>query len=165
MKKYEFDTGAIHDDFVKELSSRDGHVPIYNCASFSYDNAETIADVFQGKKFGYNYTRITNPTVTALERRIIFLENGIGAIATSSGMAAISTVAFALLQSGDKIVAGNGLFSSTYFLFKNFFSKFNVQCEFVDPLNLDEVKSSIDEKTRMIFIETIGRKTNIYRLY
>jgi len=106
----EIETKAIHAGNFKDEKFGATSIPIYESVSFAYNTAEEIRDVFEGKKFGYVYSRIANPTVTAFELRMNALEEGIGAIATSSGMAAIATVVFTLTQMGDERISSSCLF-------------------------------------------------------
>ena len=118
-----FDTKMVHCGINPSMHNGATGVPVYETASFAYDTAQELADVFEGKEFGYTYSRISNPTVTAFEQRMTALESGIGAVATSSGMAAISTVLFALTEKGDEIVSSKSLFGGTLNLFNKVFKK------------------------------------------
>lgn len=88
--------------------------PIYHSTSFAYDSAEELANVFQQKAEGFTYSRINNPTIATFEERITALEDGLAAVACSSGMAAIATAILSLVEKGDEIIAGNSLFGGTY---------------------------------------------------
>ncbi len=100
--------------------------------------------------------RLTNPTNTVLEKKLTLLEGGQGAIYMSSGMAAINNTCMALLRAGDEFVSTNSLFMSTYLLFVKIFAKYDIKCRLVDPLDIDAMAAAINEKTRFIFLETIG---------
>jgi len=100
--------------------------------------------------------RLTNPTNSVFENKIASLENGKGAVAMSSGMAAITNTCMALLRSGDEFVCSNSLFMSTYILFTGVFKKYNLNARIINMDNMDELKSAITDKTRFIYIETIG---------
>ena len=113
------DTLAIHGGFAGDRESGATAVPIHQTVSYAYKSAQELADVFDGKKPGYIYTRIANPTTGALEARLTQLEDGIGCIATSSGMAAIASVAMGLVKAGDQIIAAAGIFGGTVSLFEN----------------------------------------------
>jgi len=99
------DTLAIHGGFAADGGSGASAVPICQTVSYAYDSAQAIADAFAGKAPGYIYTRIANPTTAALESRLAEFEDGIGCIATASGMAAISSVVMGLAKAGDEIIA------------------------------------------------------------
>ena len=117
------DTLAIHGGFSSDANGSTA-VPIYQTVSYRYKTAQALADVFAGDAPGYIYTRIANPTTTALEARLTALEDAIGCVATSSGMAAISSVVMALLKSGESIVAGKGIFGGTISLFSSTLKRF-----------------------------------------
>jgi O-acetylhomoserine (thiol)-lyase len=124
--------------------------------AFAYGSAEDIEAVFAGRDAGFVYSRIANPTVSAFEARITALEDGLGAIAVSSGMAAISSLALALAGSGEEIVAGSSLFGGTYSLFRHTLSRYGIGVRFVDPRNPAAFREAISDATRLVFVETIG---------
>ena len=156
MNGWEFETKAIHSgvDSARHLGATS--VPIYETSSFAYDTAHELADVFAGRQLGHVYSRISNPTVSAFEERMTSLEDGTGAIATSSGMAAIATILFALTSQGDEIVTSRSLFGGTYLLFSKIFEKYGVRFIFVDPLDLEGFQKTFSDRTRAVFLETIG---------
>ena len=126
------DTLAIHGGFAGDNTSGATAVPIWQTVSYAYKTAQGLADVFDGKTPGYIYTRIANPTTAALEARVTQLEDGIGCIATSSGMAAIASTVMGLVKSGDEIIAAAGMFGGTVSFFKNTLGRFGVKTTFVD---------------------------------
>jgi len=131
-------------------------VPIVQSSSFAYDSAEGLEDVFRGRAIGSVYTRLGNPTTDALEKRLALLEGGGTAIATASGMAAITTAVLTILRSGDEILSSSSLFGGTFSLFRDTLSNYGIKVTFVDPLDLDGFRNSINERTRLFFVETIG---------
>ena len=149
-------TWAIHGGFGGDSYSGAAAVPIYQTVSYAYKSARELAEVFAGTGPGYIYTRIANPTTTAMEARIAELEDGIGCIATSSGMAAISSVVMALIEAGSRIVASTGIFGGTVSLLENTLAPFGVETEFVDAGDTKQFENAVDEKTRLIFAETIA---------
>ena len=149
------DTLAIHGGFYGDGSGATA-VPIHQTVSYAYKTAKELADVFAGRGPGYVYTRLSNPTTSALEARLTQLENGIGCIATASGMAAITSVAVSLLKAGDEIVAAKGIFGGTVSLFKNTLGRFGVKTHFVDAVETENFAQAINDKTKFIFAETIG---------
>ncbi|HBF38246.1 MAG TPA: acetyl-L-homoserine sulfhydrolase [Firmicutes bacterium] len=153
---WDFETRSIHSGFDQDEKNGATAVPIYETASFAYNTAEELADAFQNRKFGYLYSRITNPTVSVLEQRITALENGRGAIATASGMAAIATVLYALVKPGDEIVSSRSLFGGTLQLFKEIFISFGVNVIYVDPTDSNAFENAVTSRTRLFFVETIG---------
>lgn len=156
MGKWGFETKAVHGGLDPSQHGGATSIPIYETSSFAYGRAQDLADVFEGKKYGHIYSRISNPTVTALEQRITALENGAGAIATASGMAAISTVLFALTRRDDEIISSSSLFGGTYLLFKRIFQKYGVKVTYVDLDKPERLKAVISERTKLVFLETIG---------
>jgi O-acetylhomoserine (thiol)-lyase len=150
------DTISIHGGFSGDGETGATAVPIYQTVSYSYKTASELADVFKGRAPGYIYTRIANPTTAALESRLKELEGGIGCIATSSGMAAIASVVMGLLKSGDEMIAAAGIFGGTVSLFKNTLSRFGVHTKLVDAAETEQFEQAISEKTKLIFVETIG---------
>lgn len=150
------DTLAVHGGFAGDSASGATAVPIWQTVSYAYKTAQEIADAFAGMAPGYIYTRIANPTTTALEGRLTELENGIGCIATSSGMAAIASAVMALVKTGDEIIAAAGIFGGTVSLFENTLSRFGVKTNLVDVADTENFESTLNSKTKLIFIETIG---------
>jgi O-acetylhomoserine (thiol)-lyase len=131
-------------------------VPIYQTVSYAYKTAQELADAFEGKSPGYVYTRIANPTTTALEIRLAELEDGIGCIATSSGMAAVASAVMGLVRAGDQIVAAAGIFGGTVSLFERTLGRFGVKTIFVDVADTKNFENAINPRTKLIFVETIG---------
>jgi O-acetylhomoserine (thiol)-lyase len=131
-------------------------VPIVQSSSFAYASAEGLEDVFRGRAIGQVYTRIGNPTTEALEKRLALLEGGGAAIATASGMAAITTAVMTIVQSGDEILASSSLFGGTFSLFRDTLSNYGITARFVNPLDLAAVAAGVNERTKLLFVETIG---------
>ncbi|RKY07542.1 MAG: acetyl-L-homoserine sulfhydrolase [Planctomycetota bacterium] len=150
------DTVAIHGGYACGDPSGATAVPIHQTVSYAYKTARELADVFEGRAPGYIYTRLANPTTTALELRLTLLENGIGGIAASSGMAAIASVVMALLKAGDEMIAAGGIFGGTVSLFENTLGRFGVKTHFVDVAETGRFAKAINDKTKLIFVETIG---------
>ena len=130
--------------------------PIVQSTAFAYDTAEALADVFAGTAPGHVYSRISNPTVLAFERRVAALEQGLGAQACASGMAAITAVVMALCAQDDEIVAAPDLFGGTRSLLDTTLGRFGVRARFVSMHDLDAVREAIGPRTRMVFVETIS---------
>jgi O-acetylhomoserine (thiol)-lyase len=150
------DTMAVHGGFNGDARTGATAVPIYQTVSYRFRTAQEIADVFDGKAPGYIYTRIANPTTSALELRLSELEDGIGCIATSSGMAAIASVVMGLVRAGDEIVAAAGIFGGTVSLFENTLGRFGVKTKFVDAGMTEQFERAVNDGTKLIFVETIG---------
>jgi O-acetylhomoserine (thiol)-lyase len=159
MKKnnsYRFQTRVIHDAQSPEEWRGATLTPIYQTASHQHPTAENLSDTFAGKKTDNIYMRLTNPTNSVLEEKISALEGGAGAVVMSSGMAAITNACMALLRAGDEFVCGNSLFLSTYILFTNIFKKYDITARLVEPTDVGAIEAAINDKTRFIYLETIG---------
>ncbi len=154
-KSLRFDSLLVHGGLEPGPSGATS-VPIVQSSSFAYDTAEALEDVFRGRAVGSVYTRIGNPTSESLERRLALLEGGGTAIVTASGMAAITTAVLTILRAGDEILSSSSLFGGTFSLFRDTLSNYGITATFVDPLDLDAVKNAFNERTRLLFVETIG---------
>ena len=150
-----FNTSLLHDKYSADEKTGATNVPLYQSVSFKHDTAEALERVFAGSEFGYIYTRINNPTIEAFERRISHLEKGSGAIACASGMAAVTLAILNILKSGDELVAGNGIFGGTFSLFKEL-EHFGITTKYALDNRPETYEACITEKTRAVFIETIG---------
>jgi len=128
--------------------------PIFPTSSYVFGSAAEAADRFTGKVPGNIYSRFTNPTVRTFEERLAALEGGERCIAVASGMAAIGTMAFGLLKSGDHVVCSRGVFGNTVLLFQNFLGKFGVETTFVDLTDYDAWAGAMRPTTRLLFVET-----------
>jgi len=131
-------------------------LPIFQSTAFAYKTAEELEAVFAGREAGFVYSRIGNPTLTAFEQRISNLEGGIAAISCSSGMAAISATVLALAGQGDEIVSGNSIFGGTYSLFNATLKRCGIRTTFVDSTDIEAYRRAITDRTRLIFLETVG---------
>jgi O-acetylhomoserine (thiol)-lyase len=131
-------------------------VPIYQTTSYVFRDTEHAANLFALKEFGNIYTRIMNPTNDVFEKRIAAIEGGTGALAISSGQAAINYAVLAVTGLGDEIVSANNLYGGTYQLFHYTFPKLGRRVKFVDSQRPEEFKRAISEKTRAVYAETIG---------
>jgi len=150
------ETSAIHGGFSGDSVTGATAAPIYQTVSYAYGTAQELADVFDGVAPGYIYTRIANPTTTALELALAELEGGIGAIATASGMAAIASVVMGLVRAGDEILAAAGIFGGTVSLFENTLGRFGVDTVLADAAETANFAAAINDRTKLIFVETIG---------
>lgn len=150
-----FNTRLLHGIPMHDEKTGASNTPIFQSAAFKYQTAEELEETFKGNKFGYLYTRMNNPSVDVFERRISDLEKGIGAAACASGMAAITLAIFNLVKSGEEIVAGSGLFGGTYSLLSGL-KDYGINVSYAKDNNIESYEECINEKTRAIFIETIG---------
>lgn len=155
-KNYRFETLSVHGGLSPDPVTGARAVPIYQSNAYQFKNTEHAANLFALKEPGYIYTRIHNPTVTVFEERVALLEGGIGALAVSSGMAAITLAILNIAGAGDEIVAGGNLYGGTYNLFDVTLPRYGINVKFVDSTNPENFKEAITEKTKAIYAETIG---------
>jgi O-acetylhomoserine (thiol)-lyase len=153
---YSFHTRVIHAAQTPQGWQGGTLAPIFQTASHSHETAENLSQTFAGMTTDHIYMRLTNPTNRILEEKLTSLEGGKGAVVTSSGMAAIANSCMALLREGDEFVTGNSLFMSTYVLFANIFKKYGITARFVESTDLEAIQNAINDKTRFVFLETIG---------
>ncbi|HKL73431.1 MAG TPA: O-acetylhomoserine aminocarboxypropyltransferase/cysteine synthase family protein [Clostridia bacterium] len=132
-------------------------LPICQSTTFSYDTPEEMGDLFDLKKEGFFYSRLGNPTVDALEKKITDMDGGIGALGCSSGMAAMTLATLTLCRAGDNIISLSTIYGGTYNLFNTTLPKLGINCNFVEPTaSAEKIESLIDEDTKFIFCETIA---------
>ena len=153
MKKLGLGTTAIHAGTLKNLYGTLA-MPIYQTSTFIFDSAEQGGRRFALEEAGYIYTRLGNPTTTVLENKIAALEEGEAAVATSSGMGAISSTLWTVLKAGDHVVTDKTLYGCTFALMCHGLTRFGIEVTFVDTSNLDEVKNAMKENTRVVYLET-----------
>jgi O-acetylhomoserine (thiol)-lyase len=149
------ETTLLHGGQVPDPSTGARAVPIYQTTSYVFNNTEHAQNLFGLSEAGNIYSRIGNPTVDVFEQRIAQLEDGVAAVATSSGMAAISFAILNIAGSGDEIIADSNLYGGTYNLFAHTLPRYGIAVKFVDGTNLEEIKNAITDKTKAIFGETI----------
>ncbi len=130
--------------------------PIYQTTSFNFKDSKQAADLFALREFGNIYTRIMNPTTDIFEKRVAALEGAPAALATASGMSAIALSILNIAQSGDEIVSADNLYGGTYTLFRYTLGKLGIKVNFVDSQNLDGFKKAISDKTKAVYVESIG---------
>ena len=153
IKKCGLGTTAIHAGTLKNLYGTLA-MPIYQTSTFIFDSAEQGGRRFALEEAGYIYTRLGNPTTTVLEDKIAALEEGEAAVATSSGMGAISSTLWTVLKAGDHIVTDKTLYGCTFALMCHGLTRFGIDVTFVDTSNLDEVENAMKENTRVVYLET-----------
>ena len=153
---WHLDTLSIHGGQVVDDFSKARAVPIYQTSSYVFDNTEHARKLFALEEDGNIYTIIMNPTQNVFEERIAALEGGVGALATSSGQAAIHLALLNIVESGDEIVASSNLYGGTYNLLNITFKKLGIKVHFVDPSHPDNFKNAITDKTKAVYAETIG---------
>ncbi|WP_185230858.1 O-acetylhomoserine aminocarboxypropyltransferase/cysteine synthase family protein [Teredinibacter franksiae] len=147
---------ALHHGYKSESTTKAAAVPIYQTTSYTFDDTQHGADLFDLKVQGNIYTRIMNPTTAVLEQRIAAMEGGIGALAVASGMAAITYAIQCLCETGDNIVSTSQLYGGTYNLFAHTFPRQGIEARMVSHDDFEGFDNAIDEKTKAVFCESIG---------
>lgn len=155
-RKYNFETLQLHAGQTVDPTTKSRAVPIYQTTSYVFEDAQEAEDLFGLKKTGNIYSRIGNPTVAVFEDRLAALEGGVGALATASGMAAITYTVLGLAHAGDHVVAATTLYGGTFNLLKETLPRYGITTTFVDVDNLEEVEAAIQDNTKLVFIETLG---------
>ena len=148
-----FNTKLVHAGSYDDVFGS-ATTPIYQTSTFMFKNAQHGADCFAGKSDGYIYTRIGNPTIKAFEDAMAELELGFGGIATSSGMAAVSSVYMALLGQGKHIVCSASVYGPSRSVLERDFSRYGVEMSFIDTSDLQQIKDAIQDNTTVLYIET-----------
>ena len=151
-----FETIALHGGQVPDPTTNARAVPIYQTTSYVFNDADHAADLFGLREFGNIYTRIMNPTTDVFEKRVAALEGGVGALAFSSGSAAVTFSILNIAGSGDHIVSANSLYGGTYNLFVHTLPRFGVEIDLVDPLDPENFRRALKPNTKAIYAETVG---------
>lgn len=145
--------GGHHNDF------KSATVPIFQTSTFYFDTAEDGAACFAGEKDGYIYTRLGNPTTKALENQVAELEHGYAAIATASGMGAVSTIYMAMLNQGDHMISSAAVYGCSRVLMEQDMSRFGVEASYVHTEDFEQIEKALRPNTKMLFIETPSNPT------
>lgn len=153
---YRFETIQVHGGHTPDSATNARAVPIYQTTSYTFNDTEHAAALFGLQETGNIYTRIMNPTTAVFEERLALLEGGIGAVATASGMAAITYAILNIASSGDHIVSASTLYGGTYTLFSHTFKDFGIDVSFVEPDVVANFEAAITDNTKAIFIESLG---------
>ncbi len=147
---------ALHHGYTSEQTTKSAAVPIYQTTSFTFDDTQHGADLFNLAVPGNIYTRIMNPTTDVLEQRLAAMEGGIASLAVASGMAAITYAIQCLCEVGDNIVSSSQLYGGTYNLFAHSFPKQGIEARLISHSDYQAIEDAIDDKTKAIFCESIG---------
>ncbi len=147
---------ALHHGYKSEATTRAAAVPIYQTTSYTFDDTQYGADLFDLKIMGNIYTRIMNPTQDVLEQRVAAMEGGVAGLAVSSGMAAITYAIQCITQTGDNIISTSELYGGTYNLFAHSLPKQGVDVRMASAEDFDGLEALIDDRTRAVFCESIG---------
>eukprot|EP00831_Metopus_contortus_P083178 TRINITY_DN9155_c0_g1_i2.p1 TRINITY_DN9155_c0_g1~~TRINITY_DN9155_c0_g1_i2.p1 ORF type:complete len:278 (+),score=40.78 TRINITY_DN9155_c0_g1_i2:142-975(+) len=154
--KYGPQTLALHAGHIPDSDTGSRAVPIYQTTAYMFRDTSHAADLFALKDSGYIYSRLNNPTTDVLEKRLAALHGGVGALAVSSGMAAIFYAVTALVSTGQNIVSGSNLYGGTQTLFGHTLKRFGIEARFVDSSDPANFEAAIDENTRLVYSESIG---------
>jgi O-acetylhomoserine (thiol)-lyase len=147
---------ALHHGYTPEATTKSAAVPIYQTTSYTFDDTQHGADLFDLKVAGNIYTRIMNPTTAVLEQRVAEMEGGIGGLAVASGMAAINYAIQTIASAGDNIVSISQLYGGTYNLFMHTFPRQGIEVRMADQADFEAIDRLIDGKTKAVFCESIG---------
>ena len=153
---WKFDTLAVHAGYSPDPTTKAVAVPIYQTVAYSFDSAQHGADLFDLKVAGNIYTRIMNPTQAVLEARVAALEGGIGALALASGQAAITYAIQTIAEAGDNIVSATALYGGTFNLFAHTLPQYGIETRFADHRDPASFEPLIDERTKAIYVESLG---------
>lgn len=153
---WKFETQSVHAGYSPDPTTKAVAVPIYQTAAYAFDSAQHGADLFDLKVSGNIYTRIMNPTNDVLEKRIAALEGGIAGLALASGQAAVTYAIQTIAEAGDNIISSTALYGGTYNLFAHTLPQFGIETRFADHTNPASFESLIDERTKAVFVESIG---------
>lgn len=155
--KGRFDTNCLLGGHTPDTDTGSRAVPIHQTTSYLFEDSDHAARLFALEEPGYIYTRIMNPTTEVLEKRVAMLEGGVGGLALASGMAAITAACLTIMGHGDHIVASSGLYGGTYTLLSHTFpDKFGIDTTFTDTDDPSDFADAINERTKMVYIETLG---------
>ncbi len=156
-----FETLSIHAGSRPEPVTGARNTPIYQTSSYVFEDTEHAADLFNLSRFGFIYSRLTNPTTSVLEERLAALENGRGAVATASGHAAQFITFFTLMEPGDEFIASKNLYGGSITQFGISFKKLGWNCKFVDPTDPKNFIKALTKKTKAIFLEVLANPGGI----
>lgn len=153
---YRFGTNCLHAGQEPDPTTNSRAVPLYQTTSYVFNDTDHAANLFSLAEFGNIYTRLMNPTTDVLEKRLAALEGGSGALATASGQAAETLAILNIASAGDNIVSGTSLYGGTYNLFHYTLPKMGINVKFVNQDDPEAFKAAIDDKTKAVYLETIG---------
>ena len=165
MTQQRSETIALHGGQTADPTTKARAVPIYQTTSYEFDDTQHAADLFALKVPGNIYSRIMNPTWDVFEQRVTALEGGLAACATASGQAAVTYSVLNIARAGDNIVSVSTLYGGTYNLFAHTLPQFGIEVRFIDPERPQDLAGLVDEKTKLVFGETVGNpKLNVLDL-
>jgi len=154
--EWKFETLSVHAGYSPDPTTKSVAVPIYQTVAYAFDSAQHGADLFDLKVPGNIYTRIMNPTQSVLEARVAALEGGIAALAVASDQSAITYAIQTIAEAGDNIVSSTALYGGTYNLFAHTLPQFGITTRFADHKDPASFEALIDERTKAVFVESLG---------
>ncbi len=155
-KKFGFNTQALHAGYSPDPTTGARAVPLYQTTSYQFRNTDHAAALFGLTEAGNIYTRIMNPTTDVFEQRVAALQGGVAALATASGQFAQTLTALSLCDTGDEIISSSALYGGTYTLWKYSLARLGIKVHFVENADPSKIESLINDKTRFIYLETLG---------
>ena len=156
MAEYRKDTVCVQGAYEPD-NGAPRVVPICQSTTYKYDSSETVGKLFDLQEDGFFYTRIANPTVDCVEKKIAMLEGGVGALCTSSGQAATMLAVLNICEAGDHLISTAAIYGGTFNLFAVTLKKFGIDVTFVDPdISAEELATHVKENTKLIFAETFS---------
>jgi methionine-gamma-lyase len=158
-KKHKIETEIIHAGYYPDPVAHSVSPPIYQTSTFAFESAEQGAALFSGKEKGFIYTRLGNPTIMALENALATLEKGYGALATATGMSAVSTIYLTFLEKDTHMIGTAALYGPSRTIIETEFVRFGVSADFLDTSDTAEIKKRIKKNTRLLFIESPANPT------
>ena len=158
--EYQFETLCLHAGQVPDPATGSRAAPIYQTAAYVFDDTYHAASLFNAQTFGNIYSRLSNPTTAVFDERMASLEGGRAALAVASGLAAQMTALLTLLQQGDALVSASTLYGGSYSQFDVNFRRMGIDTIFVDPDDPENFRRAITEKTKVVYVETIGNPSN-----
>ena len=159
-REFGFETRMLHAGQIPDPATGSRAAPIYQTASYVFDDTDHAASLFNLQTFGNVYSRMSNPTTAMFEERMASLEGGRAALAVGSGLAAQMTALLTLLAEGDQLVSASTLYGGTYSQFDVTFRRMGIDTVFVDPDEPENFRDAITDKTKAVFVETIGNPSN-----
>ncbi len=154
--EYDFETLCLHAGQIPDPATGARAAPLYQTAAYVFDDTDHAASLFNAQTFGNIYSRLSNPTTAMFEERMAALEGGRAALGVASGLAAQMTALLTLLSNGDEIVSASTLYGGTYSQFEVNFRRMGINTTFVDPDDPENFRAAINDRTRVVYLETIG---------
>jgi O-acetylhomoserine (thiol)-lyase len=155
-KTGKFETLALHAGVEETTTGPSQNIPVHRTSAYPFESTERAANLFALKEIGYIYSRLQNPTQDALEKRLAALEGGSGALALSSGTAAVFYSIINICRSGDEVVSSRNLYGGTHTMFNNILPDYGIKVTFANPHEISEFEGAINENTKAVYLESIG---------